>query len=530
MSKNQPWPAKEATALARHMDALPGDGPVVFETGFGPSGLPHIGTFAEVARTTFIRRAFEQISDRPTILIAFSDDTDGLRKVPLNIPNKDLVTPHLGKPLCDIPDPFEVDESFSAHMNRRLREFLDSFRFDYDFRSSAQMYRQGVFDETLHLLLQRHDAVLDIILPTLRPASREGWSAFMVVCESCGRNLTTTTTEYHPESDELSYRCDGSRSKGLPSCGHHGRTTILGGRVKVGWKVDWALRWFTFGVNYEMYGKDLIESAQISARIVRALGGTPPIGLFYEMFLDEDGKKISKSIGKGISVDRWKSYAPIESLLAFLYQNPRKAKRLEYKTIPRFTDQFLKELGAWSDQSAEDRIWNPSFFYFNNESERPRWDVPISYSLVRNMVACMGEDDPAVVMEYLRRYDERVSDPDHAPLAEALIRGSMAFDAEFEAPHRTKSPPSAAIAPVIAQLADALLSHQNLDAEEVQGLVFSIARSNDLEPKALFQALYRGLIGQNRGPRFGGFTLAMGVERMAETLKKLAASPAPETD
>ena len=525
--KNQPWPAKEATALLKHLDTVGGDGPVLFETGFGPSGLPHIGTFAEVARTTFVKRAFERISDRPTKLIAFSDDTDGLRKVPLNIPNPELVEPHLGKPLCDIPDPFGTDVSFSAHMNRRLREFLDSFGFDYDFRSSAELYRSGAFNGTLSLLLQKHDAILDIILPTLRPDSREGWSAFMVICEGCGRNLTTTVTGYHPESDELSYACDGARSKGIPSCGHAGRTSVLNGRVKVGWKVDWALRWFTFGIQYEMYGKDLIESAQLSARIVRALGGTPPVGLFYEMFLDEDGKKISKSIGKGISVDGWKSYAPVESLLAFLYQNPRKAKRLHYGTIPQFTDQYLKELGQWTEQDADERFWNPSFFYFRDEASRPTWDVPISYGLVRNLVACMGEDDPEVVRGYLRRYDERISDPAHAPLADTLIQGALAFDAEFEAPNRKKSPPTPEMAPVVALLADALLSHQSLDAGELQGLVFSVARSAEVEPKDLFKTLYRGLIGQDRGPRFGGFTLAMGVERMAATLHEIAANPAP---
>ncbi len=531
MSKNQPWPLREATSLLAHIEALEAKGlrdpadPVLFETGYGPSGLPHIGTFAEVARTTFIRRAFRQISDRPTKLIAFSDDMDGLRKVPLNIPNPETVEPHLGKPLSSIPDPFGVDDSYSGHMNRRLREFLDEFGFAYDFRSSTDQYTSGVFNDSLSLLLRKVDDVLGIILPTLRPESREGWSPFMPVCPDCGRNLSTTVTAYHPERDTLSFACDGGREGKVDHCGASGELSVHDGHVKVGWKVDWALRWFTFGIHYEMYGKDLIESAQLSSRIVRALGGTPPIGLFYEMFLDEDGKKISKSVGKGITVDGWQEYAPVESLLAFLYQNPRKAKRLTWDTIPNFTDQYLKQLAEWEDQDAEGRLWNPSYFYFDQGAPRPAWKVAVNYSLVRNMVVCMGKDDPDVVLGYLERYDPQVSDPEHAALTRQLVRGAIAYDRDFEAANRTLQPPPPEIRPALLTLADKLAeaaANDLRDPDALQGLAFDSARAHDIEPRAMFQALYRGLIGQNRGPRFGGFMLALGLGEAADALRSLA--------
>lgn len=530
MSNNQPWPLREATALLAHIEELERKGlrdpaaPVLFETGYGPSGLPHIGTFAEVARTTFIRRAFRQISDRPSKLVAFSDDMDGLRKVPLNIPNKDAVTPHLGKPLSSIPDPFGEDASYSAHMNRRLREFLDRFGFEYEFRSSTEQYTTGVFNASLSLLLAKVDDVLAIILPTLRKQSRQGWSPFMPVCPDCGRNLSTTVTAYHPDRDALSFSCDGGRGE-MAHCGAAGELSVHDGNVKVGWKVDWALRWFTFGISYEMYGKDLIESAQLSAKIVRALGGEPPVGLFYEMFLDEDGKKISKSVGKGISVDGWECYAPVESLLAFLYQNPRKAKRLTYDTIPQFTDQYLKQLADWEDQDAQGRLWNPSYFYFDQGKPRPSWKVAVNYSLVRNLVVCMGKDDPDVVMGYLERYDFRVSDAEHGALTSQLVRGAIAYDAEFEAGSRKLEAPAAELKPALAGLADALSAaaeRGDTDPDALQSLAFDVARAHEIEPRALFVALYKGLIGQNRGPRFGGFMLALGLAEAADAVRRLS--------
>ena len=531
MSRNQPWPLREATALLKHVESLEARGlrkpedPVIFETGYGPSGLPHIGTFAEVGRTTFIRRAFQQISDRPTQLVAFSDDMDGLRKVPLNLPDQDAVRPHLGKPLSSIPDPFGTDASYSAHMNRRLREFLDRFGFEYSFRSSTDMYTGGTFNEGLRRLLHRVDDVLAIILPTLREESREGWSPFMPICPTCGRNLTTTVTGYHPERDSLSFSCSSDRYAGITGCGAEGELSVLDGNVKVGWKIDWALRWFTFGVHYEMYGKDLIESAQLSARIVRALDGVPPIGLFYEMFLDEDGKKISKSVGKGISVDRWMSYAPIESLLAFLYQNPRKAKRLYYDTIPQFTDQYLKQLSDWETQDADGRLWNPSYFYFASEAARPRWNVEVNYSLVRNLVVCIGKDDPAIVLDYLARYDAGVLADDHRALARTLAEGAIAYDRDFEAAGRVRQAPDPSLVPALEALASSLgdAARTGADAEEVQGLAFIAARGADVPPRDLFKAIYRGLIGQDRGPRFGSFMLALGLGEAEAAIKQLAA-------
>jgi lysyl-tRNA synthetase class 1 len=517
-----PWPVLEAQALLQRVGVDGGD-PVMFETGYGPSGLPHIGTFAEVARTTFVRRAFEGLSSRPTKLVAFSDDMDGLRKVPLNVPDRERMSAHLGKPLSAIPDPFGGEGSWSDMMNGKLREFLDSFGFDYEFRSSTAQYRAGVFDRGLQILLDRVDEVLAVILPTLREENRDGWSPFMVICPSCGRNLCTTVTAYHPRDGEVSYRCDGRHSGGLPGCGREGRSTVMGGRAKVGWKVDWALRWFTFGIDYEMYGKDLIESATLSSRIVKVMGGRPPQGYFYEMFLDEDGKKISKSIGKGISVDTWQEYAPIGALLAFLYQNPKKARRLHWDVLPQVTDQYLAQLSEWEGQDEEARRWNPSFFYFPRD-RRPLWKVDLDYSLIRNLVVCMGTADPTATIRALRRYDARVDDAQHRALLEDLVRGALAYDRDFEASKRERRPPPANTVPALTALADALdlaVVDGVTDRGVVQNLAYAAARSLGLDPKELFMAAYRGLIGQDRGPRFGSFALALGLSDTATRLRDL---------
>lgn len=519
-----PWPTVEATALLAHVEGrVDPAAPVLFETGYGPSGLPHIGTFAEVARTTFVRRAFEGLSGRRTHLVAFSDDMDGLRKIPLNVPDRERLLPHVGKPLSSIPDPFGTDASWSAHMNRRLREFLDRFGFDYEFRSSTEQYRSGVFDRGLRVLIERVDAILDIIRPTLRPENREFWSPFMVTCPSCGRNLTTTVLAYHRAEAEVDFACDGGRSgDGIDGCGYTGRTSILGGLAKVGWKVDWALRWWTFGVHYEMYGKDLIESATLSCRIVLAMGGVPPLGYFYEMFLDEEGKKISKSVGKGISVDTWQQYAPVGALLAFLYQNPKQARRLHWDVIPQCTDHYLKQLSDWEGQDELQRRWNPSWFYFGGQ--RPTWKVDIDYSLARNVAVCLGTGDEGAMTAYLTRYDARVSDADHSPLVSEIVKGALAYDRDFEAGRRTLSRPPAEVVPALLALAGALETAGAAGvtgAAEVQGLAYEAARTTGVEPKALFLSIYRGLIGQDRGPRLGSFALTLGLADLARRLRAL---------
>ncbi len=519
----RPWPLVEAERLRDALKGKDPDRPVLFETGFGPSGLPHIGTFSEVARTTFVRRGFQHLTGRPTRLVAFSDDMDGLRKVPLNIPHPETVRPHLGKPLSSIPDPFGTDSSYSAHMNRRLREFLNGYGLAHDFLSATQQYQSGAFDAGLLRVLERVEAVKDVVVPTLGGGGREkkdDWSPFFPICPACGRVYTTRVTAYHPSRGEISFVCDGEYGE-FRGCGHGGDLPVSGGGVKVGWKVDWALRWFTLGVDYEMYGKDLIESAELSARIVRVLGGQPPLGYVYEMFLDESGQKISKSVGKGITVDSWLEYTLPGSLYGYLYQNPRKARKLTYEAIPKATDEHLELLRQMPSLQGEARLGNPTWFF--QEGPPPPYHSRVDWSLCRNLVACLGTADEGVVMAYLRRYDPSVMEPENAAVVQQLVRGAIAYDRDFEAPGRVYRRPSEQEAGWILGLTDLLSAADSHDADLFQSLAFEAARRQGVEARELFLVIYQGLLGQSRGPRLGSLVLTLGKDEAIERLRRLAA-------
>ncbi|MBI2586794.1 MAG: lysine--tRNA ligase, partial [Rhodospirillales bacterium] len=344
------WPFVEARALMKRLgDKAPAKGHVLFETGYGPSGLPHIGTFGEVARTSMVRHAFATLSGLKTRLVAFSDDMDGLRKIPDNVPNGDMIAQHLGKPLTAIPDPFGTHESFGHHNNARLRAFLDAFKFDYEFLSSTECYKSGRFDAALKSVLEHYDEVINVILPTLGPERRATYSPFLPVCPKTGRVLQVPVIARDVQAGTIVYKDNGAKVE----------TLVTGGRCKLQWKADWAMRWVALGVDYEMSGKDLIDSVKLSGRICRILGANPPVGFTYELFLDENGEKISKSRGNGLTVEEWLRYAPPESLALFMYQKPTAAKRLFFDVIPKNVDDYLGHLAGLAKQDDAQRLDNP---------------------------------------------------------------------------------------------------------------------------------------------------------------------------
>jgi lysyl-tRNA synthetase class 1 len=372
------WPFEEARQLLDRVGkgGVPEKGYVLFQTGYGPSGLPHIGTFGEVARTLMVRHAFEQLSDVPTRLFAFSDDMDGLRKVPDNIPNKEMVAEHLGKPLTAIPDPFGTHDSFGAHNNARLRAFLDEFGFSYEFVSATECYKSGRFDAALLKVLAHYDAVMDVILPTRGPERRATYSPFLPVCPETGVVLQVPMVARNLDAGTVVYeRADGKRVE----------TPVTGGACKLQWKADWAMRWTALDVDYEMSGKDLIDSVRLSGRICRILGGNPPVGFTYELFLDEKGEKISKSIGNGLSVEEWLRYAPPESLAQFMFQKPKAAKRLYFDVIPRQVDDYLQHLAAYPTQEPERQIENPAWHI--HRGPPPAEDAHLSYNILLNLAS-----------------------------------------------------------------------------------------------------------------------------------------------
>ncbi|HJU31320.1 MAG TPA: lysine--tRNA ligase [Hyphomicrobiaceae bacterium] len=524
------WPFEEARRLIKRLDALPGgrDKTVVFETGYGPSGLPHIGTFGEVARTSMVRHAFEVLTEgrRKTRLVSFSDDMDGLRKVPDNVPNKDMLAAHIGKPLTSVPDPFSNEyPSFAAHNNARLRRFLDRFGFDYEFLSATDCYKAGMFDATLLRMLEAYDKVMDIILPTLGPERRATYSPFLPISPTSGKVLQVPMIERNPKQGTVVY-VD-------PDSGRKVETRVTGGAVKCQWKADWAMRWTALGVDYEMAGKDLIDSVTLSSRICRALGGTPPEGFNFELFLDEAGGKISKSKGNGLTVDEWLSYATPESLALFMYQKPKAAKKLYFDVIPRTVDEYLQFLAAYPRQDAKGKLDNAVWHI--HAGAPPAAELPITFALLLNLVAASNAHSKDVLWGFIRRHAPDAG-PETHPLLDRLAGYAVRYYDDFVKPQKKFRPPDEVEAKALRALADALgKAPQKATAEELQAILYdvgrTIARYQDPNAKgatpdkpgvsnAWFNAIYAVLLGEEKGPRFGSFIELYGVEETRALIER----------
>jgi len=499
------WPYEEARKLLkRYPQGKPDGAPVLFETGYGPSGLPHIGTFNEVARTTFVRHAYEEITGAPTRLIAFSDDMDGLRKVPDNVPNQEMLSQHLGRPLTQVPDPFGKYESFAHHNNARLREFLDRYGFDYEFMSSTQQYRGGHFDEALRNVLRHYQAIMDIMLPTLRKERQATYSPVLPISRKSGIVLQVPVEVVDIEAGIVRFEDEGETVE----------QSILSGGAKLQWKVDWAMRWVALGVDYEMAGKDLIDSVTQSSRIARALGARPPEGFNYEMFLDEKGEKISKSKGNGLSIEQWLTYGSEESLTFYIYREPKAAKSLHIGVIPRAVDDYEQFRAAYAAQPADKRLGNPVHHVHGGEVTQDA--LPVTFGLLLNLVGVMGPDAAEhQVWAYLRNYAPDVSVEDYPRLA-GLVRNALAFNRDFIAPTLRRRLPEQNEAMALREL-DAQLAAlpEQATAEEIQNIVYEIGKDPHYGFEQLrdwFKALYETLLGAQQGPRMGSFIALYGVE------------------
>ena len=511
------WPFEEARRLLKRLDTMPGgkDKTVIFETGYGPSGLPHIGTFGEVARTSMVRHAFDILCEgrRKTRLICFSDDMDGLRKVPDNVPNKELLAAALEKPLTSVPDPFGTHESFAHHNNARLRAFLDQFGFEYEFFSATQCYRSGMMDETLLAMLAAYDKVMEIILPTLGPERQATYSPFLPVCQRTGRVLQVPMIARDAAKGTVTY-VD-------PQTGEHVETPVTGGRVKCQWKADWAMRWTALGVDYEMAGKDLIDSVTLSSRICKALGGTPPEGFNYELFLDEKGQKISKSKGNGLTIEEWLKYASPESLSLYMFQKPKAAKRLYFDVIPRAVDEYLQFLAAYPAQEKKQQLDNPVWHIHTGNP--PAADLPITFGLLLNLVAASNAHDKDVLWGFIRRVAPGATAEEH-PLLDHLAGYAVRYYEDFVAPTKTFRAPNDLERGALAALDKALAAAPaNADAAALQNLVFEAGKDNGYAKENLrqwFQAIYEVLLGSSQGPRFGSFIELYGVDNTRALIAK----------
>jgi lysyl-tRNA synthetase class 1 len=493
---------------------------IVIESGFGPSGYPHIGTYGEISRPKHVIKALNDLSDKKTKYIVFTDDMDGLRKVPLGMP--DELKEHLGKPVSRIPDPWGCCKSFSDHIINHIKGWLEKQGLTYDqFIYSHESYESGAFNDGLIKLLKNHEKVLSIILPTMREESRKGWSHFMPICEKCGRNLSTRVTKYMPETNSLAYICDKD-SENFKSCGHEAETTVLDGNVKVGWKIDWALRWYTYGVNFEMYGKDLMEAATLSGKIVKtALGGRSPMGYFYEMFLDDNGQKISKSVGKGLGVDEWFAMAPKESLDLLLFKAPQKAKKMSYNIIPRYVDEYLDLMKRHYVKPENERIEDGKYrdAYEFIASEMPQnspYEYKVNFNLLTNLIAAVGKADLDIIKAYVHKYEDEK--PASLPYLERLIEKAGVFVKEVMLANLEPFQPSDVEKTCLTTITS-FLEEGGHSEEEIQTKIFDTAKANELNPKQLFTAIYRLLSGQVSGPRLGSFISIMGEDEVAKRIK-----------
>ena len=508
------WPFQEARKLVeRFREGAPEKGHVVFETGYGPSGLPHIGTFAEVVRTSMVRHAFQTLSEGPTRLIAFSDDMDGLRKVPDNIPEADMVARHLGKPLSAIPDPFGTHESFADHNNARLKAFLDEFGFEYEFLSSTECYRAGRFDEALLEVLARYDEVMAIMQPELRPERRATYSPFLPISANTGRVLQAPVVAHDEGAGTITYEDeDGARVE----------TPVTGGACKLQWRVDWAMRWGALGVDYEMSGKDLIDSVRLSGRICRLLGGAPPEGFTYELFLDEKGEKISKSKGNGLTLEEWLSYGSPESLSYFVYQSPRRAKRLYFDIIPRAVDDYLASLESFTAETPEQRPENPAWHIHGGSP--PAAQAPLSFSVLLNLASACNAEEKSVLWGFVSRYAPEASPGSH-PILDRLIDYALAYFRDFVKPAKRYRAPDERERAALEELASTLEGMaEDADAEAIQYEVYEVGKRHGFsELRQWFRALYEILLGQSRGPRMGSFIALYGVAEMVALIRRALA-------
>lgn len=521
-TESRAWPFEEARKVIARLERAEKAGtaksdPVIFETGYGPSGLPHIGTFGEVARTSMVRTAFRLLTQDSiaTRLLCFSDDMDGFRKVPSNVPNQEMMASHLGKPLSRVPDPFSNEHpSFAAANNARLRVFLDQFGFDYEFISATEYYTSGRLDTALLRMLEVYDEVMKVILPTLGAKRQQTYSPFLPICPRTGIVLQVPMIARDVAKGTITYLD--------PETGEEMETVVTGGAVKCQWKADWAMRWFALGVDYEMAGKDLIDSVKLSSRITKVMGGNPPENLSYELFLDQDGAKISKSKGNGLSIEEWLTYASPQSLSLFMYQKPKTAKRLYFDIIPKTVDEYATWISKFPGQTPSEQINNPAWHIHSGTP--PTSVPPVSFSLLLNLVSAANAEDAETLWGFISRYAPDAN-PQNSPELDRMVGYAIQYFDDFVRPTKVfrlaDDKERAALLALDAKLSE---NESETDGSVLQNIVYAIGTEHTFEPlRNWFKGIYQVLLGQSKGPRFGSFIALYGVKETRALIAKALA-------
>ena len=509
-TQSKAWPFEEARRiLKRFQNKPPEKGYVLFETGYGPSGLPHIGTFGEVARTTMIMRAFQELSDLPTRLVCFSDDLDGMRKVPSNVPNPEKLVEHLQRPLTSVPDPFEEYESFGHHNNAMLRRFLDTFGFEYDFISATEFYQSGQFDQVLLRAVEKYDDIMKVMLASLREERQKTYSIFLPIHPKTGRVLYVPMKSVDAQNGTITFDTEEGEEMTLP---------VTGGNVKLQWKPDFGARWAALGVDFEMYGKDHSTNTPIYDKICRILGHPAPEHFSYELFLDENGQKISKTSGNGVSIDEWLTYASTESLSYFMYLKPKTAKRMHFDVIPKAVDEYHQQLRAYEGQDDKARLNNPVWHIHGGDV--PVSKMVVSFSILLNLASVSGADDKDQLWGFIKRYAPEASAETHADL-DAAAGFAVRYYNDFVKPAKVYRAPTYLEREALIALRDGLKAwDQGLDGDALQSLVFACGRERFDPMRDWFKALYEVLLGASQGPRFGGFIALLGIEESIALIDK----------
>ncbi|MDB3942065.1 lysine--tRNA ligase [Candidatus Pelagibacter sp.] len=509
LDKTSAWPFVEAKKLLRERKSfIEKKGKITLQTGYGPSGLPHIGTFGEVARTSMMVNALKQLSDFPTEIITFSDDMDGLRKVPDNVPNQELLKENLHKPLTQVPDPFEKFSSFGEHNNEMLKKFLDSFKFNYNFQSSTKLYKSGFFNPTLKIILENYEGIMNIIIPTLGKERQQTYSPFLPICPETGHVLEIPVIEIDKEKSNIIFDNKGKKLE----------TSILDGNCKLQWKVDWAMRWYALDIDFEMYGKDLIESAILSTKIINLLEKKNPSGFAYELFLDEKGEKISKSKGNGITIDQWLEYASPESLSLYMYQNPKRAKKLYKEIVPKAVDEYLDCIEKSKKQNELQLLMNPVWHVHNGNI--PNEEMIMTFSMLLNLVETSNADNKDLLWKFVKKYKPDISETSF-PIFDALVGYAIKYfndvikaQKKYKIPNESEKKALEALVKTLEKCTD------EMSPEDIQTLIYSTGKENGYAAnlRDWFKLIYEVVFGDENGPRMGFFISFFGVKETTELL------------
>jgi len=509
LDKTNAWPFVEAKKMLRERKSIiEKKGKITLQTGYGPSGLPHIGTFGEVARTTMMVNALNQLTDIPTEIITFSDDMDGLRKVPDNVPQKELLEKNLHKPLTQVPDPFNKFKSFGEHNNEMLKNFLNSFKFKYDFKSSTSLYKSGFFNSSLQTILENYEGIMNIILPTLGKERQKTYSPFLPICPETGQVLEIPVKEIDKEKSKIIFDNEGKELE----------SSILDGKCKLQWKVDWAMRWLALDVDFEMYGKDLIESAILSTKIIRLIGKTNPSGFAYELFLDEKGEKISKSKGNGITIDQWLEYASPESLSLYMYQNPKRAKKLYKEIVPKAVDEYLDFIEKAKTQDELQLLMNPVWYVHN--SNIPKESMIMSFSMLLNLVETSNADNKDLLWKFVKKYKTDISEKDH-PIFDKLVGYAIKyFNDVIKLRKKYKKPNNDEKMALEALIKTLDKCNDKMTPEDIQTLIYSTGKENGYSDnlRDWFKLIYEVVFGDENGPRMGFFISFFGVQETKDLI------------